>query len=302
MFTFDQLRCFVAVAENLHFGRAAEELAMTQPPLSRQIQKLEKAVGTELIRRTHRKVELTPAGSAFLDQARLVMASANRAGESAIQAAHGLQGRLSLGYTAGAGLTALGPILTLMKEHMPGVAVDLHQMVTARQLEALEDGRINAGLGRLSTASDGFRADSIEAEGLVLAAPEGHELLDGRHLHREDIEGHPLIMHSADGARYFYDLVVRNFPIEHANVSHSLSQITTMISLVASGHGIALVPESATKLRFPGVAYRHFDDLRKDIVELQLITSRNQATPTASRLRRLLEPESRGRTEAPTSM
>ena len=73
MFTLDQLRCFVAVAENLHFGRSAEELSMTQPPLSRQIQKLEKSLGTELVRRTHRKVELTAAGATFLDQARLVL-------------------------------------------------------------------------------------------------------------------------------------------------------------------------------------------------------------------------------------
>ncbi|WP_129358449.1 MULTISPECIES: LysR family transcriptional regulator [Micrococcaceae] len=289
MFTLDQLRCFVAVAENLHFGRAAEELAMTQPPLSRQIQKLEKSVGAQLILRTHRRVELTAAGSAFLDQARLILTSVTRAGESAVQASQGLQGRLSLGYTAAAGLTTLGPILTLMKERMPGVAIDLHQMVTSRQLEALEDGRINAGLGRLSMPSEGFRTDSIHTEGLVLAAPDGHELLTGRHLHREDVLGHPLIMHSAEGARYFYDLVVRNFKIDHADVSHSLSQITTMVSLVAAGHGIALVPESATKLNFPGVTYRQFDDLRKDIVELQLITLAERPTPTAIRLRQLMD-------------
>ncbi|WP_129660135.1 LysR family transcriptional regulator [Rothia uropygialis] len=289
MFTLDQLRCFVAVAENLHFGRAAEELAMTQPPLSRQIQKLEKSVGAQLILRTHRRVELTAAGSAFLDQARLILTSVTRAGESAVQASQGLRGRLSLGYTAAAGLTTLGPLLTLLKEHMPGVAIDLHQMVTSRQLEALEDGRINAGLGRLSMPSEGFRTDSIHTEGLVLAAPDGHELLAGRHLHREDVAGHPLIMHSAEGARYFYDLVVRNFKIDHADVSHSLSQITTMVSLVAAGHGIALVPESATKLNFPGVMYRQFDDLRKDIVELQLITLAERATPTAIRLRQLMD-------------
>lgn len=288
MFTLDQLRCFVAVAENLHFGRAAEELSMTQPPLSRQIQKLEKSLGTELVRRTHRKVELTAAGATFLDQARLVLSHATRAGESAVQASRGLRGRLSLGYTAAAGLTLLGPILTLAKERMPDVTVELHQMVTSRQLEALEDGRINAGLGRLSSASEDFRADLIHTEGLILAAPTGHELLSGRHLHREDVAGHPLIMHSADGARYFYDLVVRNFSIDHSDVSHSLSQITTMISLVAAGHGIALVPESATKLNFPGVGYRQFDDLRRDIVELQLITSADNATPTASRLKELL--------------
>ena len=79
MFTFDQLAGFIAVAEELHFGRAAERLNMTQPPLSRQIQKLEKSIGTELLERDNRKVQLTPAGTAFLDEARRLMALANRA-------------------------------------------------------------------------------------------------------------------------------------------------------------------------------------------------------------------------------
>ncbi|WP_269928536.1 LysR family transcriptional regulator [Kocuria massiliensis] len=288
MYTFDQLRCFIAVAENLHFGRAAEELAMTQPPLSRQIQKLEKSVGTQLIERTHRRVQLTPAGQAFLHQARIVLASAQRAGDYAVEASRGRQGHLSLGYTAAAGFTVLGPLLTLIHERMPAVGVELHEMVTGQQLEGLDDGRIDMGLGRLAASPEPYAATLLHAEGLVLAAPEGHELLSRRHLHREDVEGHPMIMHSPQGARYFYDLVIKNFTINHADVSHSLNQVTTMISLVAAGHGIALVPHSASKLSIPGVQYRPFDDLRKDLVELHVITSEESASPTARRLGSIL--------------
>ena len=288
MYTFDQLRCFIAVADHLHFGRAAEELAMTQPPLSRQIQKLKKSVGTQLIARTHRRVQLTPAGQAFLQQARIVLESAQRAGEFAVEASRGRQGHLSLGFTAAAGYTVLGPLLSLVHEHMPAVGVELHEMVTAQQLEGLNDGRIDIGLGRLATPPESYTATLLHSEGLVLAAPEGHQLLSQRHLHREDVEGHPMIMHSPQGARYFYDLVIKNFTINHADVSHSLNQVATMISLVAAGHGIALVPHSASKLSIPGVQYRAFDDLRKDLVELHVITSQESMGPTARRLSSIL--------------
>jgi DNA-binding transcriptional LysR family regulator len=124
MFTFDQLTGFIAVAEELHFGRAAERLNMTQPPLSRQIQKLEKSVGTELFERDNRKVQLTAAGSAFLEEARRLLALAERAPLTARRIASGRSGLLRIGFTAASGFSILGPLLEEISAILPDVDVD----------------------------------------------------------------------------------------------------------------------------------------------------------------------------------
>lgn len=288
MYTLDQLRCFVAVAEHLHFSRAAEELSMTQPPLSRQIQKLEKSLGVELLHRSRRSVQLTAAGQVFLRDSRSILGAVDRAGEHALSAASGMEGQISIGFTAASGLSTLGQVLELVKGEMPRVEVELHEMVTARQIEALEDGRIDVGLGRLAESSGDLVTTPVHSEALVLAAPDGHPLLSSRNLHREDLAGVPLILHSPSSARYFYDLIVRNFDIDHRDVVHSLSQVATMVSLVASGHGVALVPESVGVLNIHGVGYRAFDDLRRDIVQLQLILPAGSRNPAAEKLQELV--------------
>ncbi|HSN36803.1 MAG TPA: LysR family transcriptional regulator, partial [Arthrobacter sp.] len=130
MFTFDQLAGFIAVAEELHFGRAAERLNMTQPPLSRQIQKLERSVGAELLERDNRKVQLTHAGAAFLDEARRLVALAERAPLTARRIASGRSGLLRIGFTAASGLSILGPLLEEIATRLPDVDIDLQELVS----------------------------------------------------------------------------------------------------------------------------------------------------------------------------
>src|SRR6478735_5669338 len=134
MFTFYQLAGFIAVAEELHFGRAAERLNMTQPPLSRQIQKLEKIVGAELLERDNRKVELTSAGHTFLEEARRLMALAERAPVTARRIASGKSGVLRIGFTAASGFSILGPLLEELSGIMPDVEIELQELVTGDQL------------------------------------------------------------------------------------------------------------------------------------------------------------------------
>jgi len=148
MFTFDQLAGFIAVAEELHFGRAAERLNMTQPPLSRQIQKLEKTVGAELLERDNRRVQLTPAGTAFLDEARRLLALAERAPVTARRIASGRSGLLRIGFTAASGFSILGPLLEEISAILPDVDVDLQELVTGEQIQALETGELDLGLAR----------------------------------------------------------------------------------------------------------------------------------------------------------
>ena len=288
MFTFDQLAGFIAVAEELHFGRAAERLNMTQPPLSRQIQKLEKAIGTELLERDNRKVQLTPAGGAFLEEAKRLMALAARAPVTARRIATGRSGILRIGFTAASGFSILGPLLEEVAEIIPDVDVDLQELVTGEQIEGLLTGRLDLGLARPPFDRDTFDSHLLYREAMVLAVPEGHRLARlTRPVEDTDFKDEPLIMHSPTKATYFYDLVVKLIPIQHANVVHTVSQVLTMVSLVAARRGVAFVPHSATLLGLKGVEFLPIAGMdTEQPVELHAIWNRKLENPA---LRRLLQ-------------
>jgi DNA-binding transcriptional LysR family regulator len=290
MFTFDQLAGFIAVAEELHFGRAAERLNMTQPPLSRQIQKLEKIIGAELLERDNRKVQLTSAGQTFLDEARRLMALAERAPVTARRIASGRSGVLRVGFTAASGFSILGPLLEELAGIIPDVDIDLQELVTGDQLNGLLTGELDLGLARPPFDKETFDSHLLYRESLVVAAPTGHPLtLLGRDILPEDFKDEPLIMHSPTQARYFYDLVVRMLPIRHTNVVHTVSQILTMVSLVSANRGLAFVPHSATLLGIKGVEFLPLAVGDAEQVELHAIWNRRITNPALERLLRDLE-------------
>jgi len=290
MFTFDQLAGFIAVAEELHFGRAAERLNMTQPPLSRQIQKLEKIVGAELLERDNRKVELTSAGRTFLNEARRLMALAERAPVTARRIASGKSGVLRIGFTAASGFSILGPLLGELSGIIPDVDIELQELVTGEQLAGLLTGELDLGLARPPFDKDTFDSHLLYRESIMLAVPQGHPLTGlGRNITADDFSEEPLIMHSPTQARYFYDLVVRMLPIRHANVVHTVSQILTMVSLVAANRGLAFVPHSATMLGIRGVEFLPLEGGDSEQVELHALWNRRVTNPALSRLLRDLE-------------
>ena len=147
-FTLEQLRGFVAVADELHFGRAAERLQMTQPPLSRQIQKLEAAVGAQLLDRDNRRVSLTPAGEAFLMEARRILALADAAPNLARRVSSGSRGVVRIGFTAASTFGVLGELLNQVARELPEVHLDLSEMVTREQVAALSSEELDLGLAR----------------------------------------------------------------------------------------------------------------------------------------------------------
>lgn len=289
MFTLDQTRSFVAVAEELHFGRAAERLNMTQPPLSRQIQKLEKSVGVRLIERDNRKVALTTAGRAFLADARKLLIAADQAPLTARRIARGRAGVLRIGFTATSAVSILGQVLSTAAEHLPQVDVDLREMVTREQLAALNSGSIDLGLARPPIDPDHFESKLVQTESLRLAVPSGHHLTQlDRPVEASDLRETPLIMHSPLKARYFYDLAIRHMPIQHGNVVHTVSQILTMVSLVGAGRGVAFVPESAARLGIAGVTHLELAEQARDVVELHAIWRRNHRNPALTSLLEIL--------------
>ncbi|GAA4913272.1 LysR family transcriptional regulator [Nesterenkonia rhizosphaerae] len=290
MLTLDQVRSFVAVAEELHFGRAAERLNMTQPPLSRQIQKLERTVGVQLLERDNRKVSLTTAGRAFLEDARKLLVSAEQAPLMARRIARGQAGVLRIGFTAASGFSVLGQLLSLLAEELPDVEIDLREEVTRGQIAALQSGELDMGLARPPIQRDLFDSHLLRSESLLLAVPHGHPLTQRQDpIPPSELKDVPLIMYSPTKARYFYDLLVRLIPIHHTNIVHQVSQILTMISLVAAGRGLAVVPESAASLGISGVSYLPLEKPAQDVVELHAIWRREHRNPALTQLLSVLE-------------
>lgn len=270
MFTLDQARAFVTVAEELHFGRAAERLHMTQPPLSRQIQKLERELGLVLLRRKPRAVSLTPAGEAFLDECRQLLLRVEHAPRRARLIADGQVGVVRLGYTAASAYSVLGPLLTTFRERAPRVTIELHEMVTPQQIEALHNEGLDLGIGRPPFPKESIDSTLLLTEDLVVVVPDGHPLATReRPVTVEELEDEPIIMHSPTEARYFHELAARIMTVRPERISHTSSQVLTMVALASEGHGVALVPRSAE--RFAAgyqVSMLPIEGVRKDLVQL----------------------------------
>lgn len=290
MYSLDQLRGFVAVAEELHFGRAAERLRMTQPPLSRQIQKLERSIKVRLFERDNRRVVLTAAGEAFLSEARKLLALAESAPELARRIGAGSAGMVRIGFTAASTYGLLGGLLNEVAAALPEIDIDLAEMVTREQVSALTKGEIDLGVARPPFDEEVLDSRLLYREGMVAALPAGHRLsCVSDTLTLADLQNEPVIMHSPTQARYFYDLVVRAAPPAGLHVVHTVSQIHTMIALVAAGRGIALVPHSATLLGIEGVVYVPLGDFAQEPVEIYAIWMRDSKNPALSRVLDVIE-------------
>ncbi|WP_426225822.1 LysR family transcriptional regulator [Pseudarthrobacter sp. DSP2-3-2b1] len=299
MFTFDQLDSFIAVAEELHFGRAAERLHITQPSLSRQIQKLEKTVGAELLNRGSRKVELTAAGTMVLGEARRLVTLADRVPVTAKQIAAGSSGLLRIGFTATSGFSILGPMLEQISAALPDVDIDLQELLSIEQLDGLRTGELDLGIARPLYEPEIFDSRLLYREAMMVAVPTGHPLTGlTRDVAAKDIAGEPLIMYSFAKSRYFYDIVARMLPTINRNISHTVGQTVTMVSLVAAKRGLAFVPQSAMLLGLQGVEFLPFASSDPEPVELHAIWNRSNINPALIRVVRSLEYKTRA-TDAP---
>lgn len=280
LFTLEQAQSFVAVAEELHFGRAAARLNMTQPPLSRRIQKLEEHLGARLLLRDNRSVALTAAGRAFLVDARRLLAAAERAPEAVQLIASGKVGVVRIGFTATAAYSLLGRLLTLLAERLPDVKVELEELVTGEQVDALLRGDIDLGLGRPPFDTGRLASALLSAEALLLAVPAEHPLASlGRAATAADLADAPLILHDPGKARYFHELVTRLLPLPGRTAAYTVSQVLTMLALVAAGRGVAFVPASARELGFRGVAFLDLAGEPANPVELHAVWDPHSANP-----------------------
>lgn len=284
-YSLEQVRGFVAVADELHFGRAAAKLEMTQPPLSRQIQKLERAVGAQLLARDNRRVTLTAAGQVFLIEARRLLALVEVAPELARRVSSGYSGLVRIGFTAASAYGLLGQLLNMLSHELPDLAVELSEMVTRAQVAALANEKIDLGLARPPFDREMFDSRLLHREPLLVAAPTDHPLLAlGRDARPADVAGEPVVMHSPSEAKYFYDLVVGSVSIAPEQTVHTVSQILTMLWLVSARRGIAFVPASAARLPIEGVGFVRLELTEPEPVELHLLWRRDSANPALWRV------------------
>lgn len=292
-FELRQLRCFVAAAEELHFGRAAARMNMTQPPLSRQIQLLEHVLGVKLLDRTSRAVKLTPAGRVFLLEARRILRLTESAALATRRIASGEAGTIALGFTAASGYSFLPRLLLQRASHAPNIDVVLKEMVSAEQMESLLTGRIDVGLLRPPIGRGEFTILKVAEERLVAALPVGDSRLVEATLSLTDFDRRPLIMYSPEGARYFHDMVGELFEAEGISpiAIQSLSQIHSMLALVRAGIGAAIVPEAAQSLHFDDVHFRPIETDPLAPVELYAAWRSDNDNPALAAFLDLLRPD-----------
>ncbi|NML43588.1 LysR family transcriptional regulator [Ramlibacter sp. G-1-2-2] len=289
MLDLAQLRCFVAVAEELHFGRAAVRLHMTQPPLSRQIQLLEHAVGVQLLERTSRSVKLTAAGAVLYKDAATLLRLAQQAARAAERTGKGEAGRVVVGYTAVSGYKLIPALLAEAGRRFPEIEIELMEAVSTEQLKALEEETIDLAFARPLHTAGAFRYHRVAREPMMLALPARHPLARKAKPRLADLAGQPLVMYSEKEGKYFHDKIAALFTASAAQPQylHHIGQTHTIMALVAAGLGLAIVPASAQQLRFEHVVFRPL--WRADVVaEIYLAWRPDAANPAAHTIREFI--------------
>ncbi|MBE3637336.1 LysR family transcriptional regulator [Mangrovicoccus algicola] len=294
------LRHFAAVAEELHFGRAADRLGMTQPPLSQSIQALERRLGAPLFARTRRSVALTPFGAAWLPQVQAALAAVEALEPAAERILGGQSGRLELSFVSTADYSILPRLVHRFRDLYPEVELALSEATTDRQVAALAEGRGQAGIVILQGGGllpEGFSYLRLLREPLIAAVPEtwitqGRLVPAAGRLAPAAVTAAPLILFPRRAAPYFHDLVTGYYEDRGARprvVQHAI-QMQTIISLVSAGMGIALVPGSLRSLARAGVRYL---DLGEDPPHLEtgLIWRRDDPAPVLRNFLRVVADE-----------
>jgi DNA-binding transcriptional LysR family regulator len=286
-----QLRCFVAVGEDAHFGRAARRLNMTQPPLSRQIRILEQRLGLALFERSTRQVRLTAAGAALLPEARAVLNQLAHLTASAGQLASGHAGRVRLGFTSGAAYALVPRIVSAASRVLPGVQLELQELPTADQLDMLASGTLDLAIVRPIAppiaGRERLTLRCVARERLLLAVADSHPLRRvARPIVARDLRDQAFLLYTPLDNAYFHALVqgiMDRTGLMPPRVQH-VRAIHTILPLVSAGVGLALVPESARQLRVPGVALRTLAAELAGTADLYLASHRDNSNPAVATL------------------
>ncbi|MBD8880714.1 MULTISPECIES: LysR substrate-binding domain-containing protein [Rhodanobacter] len=285
MFDFRQLRYFVTVAEELSFTRAALRLHISQPPLSQQIQALERDLGVLLLERSKRKVALTEPGKVFLEQARQILAQAELARTRTADAAAGHSGQLRLAYTLSVSFhPALPRTLLRHRQMAPGVDVQLREMNNAPQFAALLANEIDVGFVRTEPRhlqdARKLRLRMIDRERLMLALPSSHPLAARDRLHMSEVAGAAFVTQPREMAATLHDKLttLANAAGFQPRTVQQAQQVSGLLALVAAGLGVALVPATMRAVHLAGVSYVPLADHGAELL-LAVASRADEASP-----------------------
>lgn len=290
MFDLKQLHCFVAVATELNFRRAAARLNMTQPPLTRQIQLLEHGLGVQLFDRTRHSVRLTTGGQVFLVDATRLLNLAEQATHTVRRASKGETGRVRVGFTGAAGHEIVPRLLAAARQALPDIDVVVHELVSAAQIEAFAANAIDLGIMRPLGSRQKLESFLIELEPLIVVLPASHALAACDDIDLASLHGQPFIMHSPEDGKYFHDRIMGLFWSARVmpDFVQYIDQTHTIISMVRAGLGMAIVPASAQRFHFDKVVFR---PIRHDTVSVEMIMAwrPDQRIPAVTAIRLMAE-------------
>jgi DNA-binding transcriptional LysR family regulator len=278
------LRYFVAVAEELHFGRAARRLNVSQPPLSVQIRTLEREIGTPLLVRTQRRVELTEAGRVLLEEARRLLGQAEAAVTHVRRAAEGTVGRLAIGFVSTVDYSMLPPLVRRFRHKHPGIGLKLLELTGDRQQALLQSGELDLGLSILPSPAPALTRRPVFREPLIAAVPASHALAGRRRASLRSLAAEPFIQFPRELAPGLYDLAIA--ACQKAGFTPHLAQeaiqMQTILGLVAAGLGVALVPHCMSKLQRLDVRYLALDAREFEVETVASWHSENRAPALAA--------------------
>jgi len=272
------LRYFVAVAEEKHFGRAAERLGIAQPPLSRQIQSLERELGFELFDRSRRRVELTSAGDVLLKRTRDILERLEEAVRDARSTSAGKHGRVTVGYPSSLAYTGLVGLLRAFRAEYPDVELAVRELPLAEQLVGLKNGELDVGFIRGPLDDRELVSECMRREPLMLALPADHPLARKKRLTLASVASEPFVFFPRARAPAFFDLLLglcqkAGFTPQ---IRHEAPQ-ADVLSLVAAGFGISIMPAAVRELRRTDVAFKPF--VGAPLTELLLVWRVGEGLP-----------------------
>ncbi|HEY9847841.1 MAG TPA: LysR family transcriptional regulator [Leptolyngbyaceae cyanobacterium] len=275
------LRYFMAVAEELHFSKAAERLHIAQPPLSQQIQQLEAELGVELFqRKTKRQVQLTDAGKVFLQEAYQLFVQLEQAIQVTRRVGRGEAGQLRVGFISSVTYDVLPVILRQFRERFPDVELVLIELTTIEQEQALRENRIEVGFVHPPLGDDNLACECVQQQPLIVALPEGHRLTLQKKVKISQLVEESFVLFPRQKGLGLYDRILTL--CQQANFTPKIGQqaiqMQTMIGLVSAGMGIAIIPSCLQNLQRSGVVYRCFEE-ETPLVEVALAWRDGEETP-----------------------
>lgn len=255
---FRHLRYFLAVAETLHFSKAAAQLRMAQPPLSQQIRSLERILGYPLFQRTTRGVRLTRVGEYFRERARNTLTKMQDDVEMARRLGSGQEGVLTVGFSGSVMLTALPKAIERYRRVYPKVELRLRELVTAEQIPSLLDGTLDLGFLRDGEPRDGLSIETILRERFIAVLPARHRLARRATIRPRDLSKEPFVLFARRMGPLAFDRTISCCEAEgfRPNVVPEAPQWPTVVRLVAAGSGISLAPACVANFAMPGVVYK----------------------------------------------